>query len=78
MRKPKLFNGDRGDAIGLRDCLIEHFERMATAERGQLRGDDYASGITAGRAYAFSDAAMFLKKLVNENDEHPEADNEPV
>jgi len=74
-KRNKLFAAYEGDAIGLRDCLVEHFKHMETLERDQPRGEDYSAGITAGRASAFSDAVIFLKKIVINAAEFPEVDN---
>jgi len=75
MKKNKLFHAYKGDAIGLRNCLVEHFEREAMNAHSESGGSDYAAGLMAGRCGGFRDAAYFLKKLVIDNNEHPEADN---
>ncbi len=67
-KRSKLFHAFTGDAIGLRDVLIEHYKRKADAI--EAKGMDYAAGLDAGEQGAYREVVRFLKQLVINNDEH--------
>ena len=75
-KKPKLFHAFVGDAPGLRDALIERFkdEQARMHANLDLKGEDYAAGLDVGKWHAYGDVIAFLKKLVINDNEHPESE----
>lgn len=69
-KRSKLFFAFTGDAAGLRNVLIKHFQERLS-QIPTPRGDTYEAGLDAGEAGAYREVVEFLKRLVINNDELP-------
>jgi hypothetical protein len=61
--KPTLTYAFNGDAAGLRDALVHHFDQKAD-DTVLLEGKTYQAGYSAGERLAYRQLVVFLRRLV--------------